>query len=256
VYHFVVELTRPFTLAYLLTALALLNLWRKRRETRGRLLCLTGTFLFLTILCTPAVAYLALGSLEWRYEPLPHRPWDVQAIVVLPVYVRLPVGQQQRIELDEDTMSRCLYAAELYHQGEPCPVLVSGGLLDLDKPSGPTAAKAMRDFIVQLGVPDRDVILEEKSQSTYENAAQSCQLVEQRGLHKVALVVDAVDMYRAERCFRKAGMDVVPAPCHYRATYLDCSLFNFLPNPRAAQNLQRVAHEGLGVVWYWVKGRI
>ena len=40
-YRTVVQLLEPYPLVCLLLALALLNLWRKRRETRRRLVLLT-----------------------------------------------------------------------------------------------------------------------------------------------------------------------------------------------------------------------
>jgi drug/metabolite transporter (DMT)-like permease len=52
-YEFVVTLLQPFTLMYLLLLAATLNLWRKRREKRGRLLFLTLAFVGLTLVCTP-----------------------------------------------------------------------------------------------------------------------------------------------------------------------------------------------------------
>src|SRR5712691_8416137 len=121
------QFLQPFPLLLLLTGVALANLWRKRRETRGRLLLLTVPYLLLLLLSLPMSSYLLLGSLEWQYPAAETRPDDVEAIVVLGSLVRQPSGQRLRSELDENSMNRCLRAAELYRQGPPCPVLASGG---------------------------------------------------------------------------------------------------------------------------------
>jgi uncharacterized SAM-binding protein YcdF (DUF218 family) len=158
------------------------------------------------------------------------------------------------VELAGDTLKRCAHAAEIYRQGPACPVLVSGGKVDGEFP-GPPLAHLMRDHLVQLGVPAADVIVEDASRSTYENALGCRRLLEERGLQKVILVTDAVHMPRALGCFRKQGMEVAPAPCHYQASW-DGWLLSVVPNPASANGCQKAAHEWIGVLWYRLRGRI
>lgn len=254
-YRLASDLLQPFFMLYLLTGLLLLSLWRKRRENRRRLPILGVCFLLLTLSSIPAVSYLALGSLEWPYPPLKERPDDVQAIVVLAGYVRPSDEVRLQSELGDDTRDRCLRAAELYHQGLPCRVLVSGGIVD-GETQRPPCAPLMRDFLVQLGVSTKDVIVEDHSRTTWENAVESRKLLDPLGIHRVVLVSDAAHLFRAVRCFRKQGLDVVPCGCRYRATSLSGRLVNFLPSPGGAGGLQEAWHEWLGTVWYWLQGRI
>jgi uncharacterized SAM-binding protein YcdF (DUF218 family) len=254
-YRLVTELLQPFFVLYLLTALLLLSLWRKRRENRRRLPALGICFLLLTLCSIPAVSYFALGSLEWPYPPLKQRPEDVQAIVVLAGHLRPGDEVRLRPELGDDTCDRCLRAAEVYHQGSPCPVLVSGGTVDAEAQRAP-CAPLMRDFLVQLGVSASDVIVEDRSRTTWENAVESQKLLDPRGIHRVVLITDAAHLFRAVRCFRKQGLDVVPCGCRYRATSWSGRLVNFLPSPGGAGGLQAAWHEWLGTAWYWLQGRI
>src|SRR5690348_17051619 len=121
-YEFLVTLLQPFPILFVATALAVLVLWRRRRETRARLVRLSVAFAALALVCTPAVAHLALGSLEWHYPPRPRRPADVEGIVVLASGIRPPDEVfRPRAEADEDTFLRCRHAADLYAQGAPCP---------------------------------------------------------------------------------------------------------------------------------------
>jgi len=254
-YEIIVRFLNPYTLLYLLMALAVGNLWRRRREGRGRLLLVTVPFVSLTLLWVPALVHLALGTLEWQYHALQQRPDDAEAIVVLAAGLLHAEETQARAELDADTWYRCLYAAQLYHQGKPCRVLVSGGKSDPDS-ADPACAVLMHDFLLERGVNAADLIVETDSRTTYENALNSARLLERHGIHKVALVVDAVDMFRALRCFRYQGIETIPSPCHYRTDHFEGSFFDFLPNPNTAANGQRVWHEWLGVAWYRLKGRI
>jgi uncharacterized SAM-binding protein YcdF (DUF218 family) len=157
--------------------------------------------------------------------------------------------------MDEDTLDRCLEAVRLYKKGPPCLILASGGKVDPEE-LGPSYAAVMADYLEQLGVKPSDVMREDSSRTTYENAVESARLLKERSVSRVVLVVDAVDMFRADACLRKQGIEVVPAPCHYRATRFRFSVPAFLPNPEAAVNVQRVWHEWLGVVWYWCQGKI
>jgi uncharacterized SAM-binding protein YcdF (DUF218 family) len=160
-----------------------------------------------------------------------------------------------RAELADDTRLRCLYAAQLYRQGPACPVLVSGGKVDPDE-LGPAYAQVMAEFLQTQGVAAVDIIREDKSRTTYENAVQSAHELKQRGLGKIMLVVDAVDMLRAAGCFRKQGFEVTAAACHYRAKPFRFSLLSLVPNAGAVRNNERVWHEWAGAVWYWCWGRI
>jgi uncharacterized SAM-binding protein YcdF (DUF218 family) len=255
VYRSLVDLLQPYPLLFLVAGLALVALWRKCREARGRLAVLTLAFAGLALLSTPAVSHLALGSLEWQYPPREQRPADVEVIVVLSGGVIPPGATRGRAELDEDTIRRCLHAARLYHQGLPCPVLVSGGKVDPDS-EGPPGAHLMRDFLVQLGVKESDVLVEDASRTTYENAVESVKVLNARGLRRALLVTDAADLFRAVHCFRKQGAEPVASASWYRATRLEGSLCDYLPSPGAAGGCQRAWHEWLGVLWYRLRDRI
>jgi uncharacterized SAM-binding protein YcdF (DUF218 family) len=246
---------QPFTLLLLIMGLLIANLWRKRRERRGRLLPLTIAFAALLLTTIPAVIYPALGSLEWRFPPLLRRPDGAEAIVVLGGGMVPADAIRPRAELTEATVFRCLHAAEIYHQGKPCPVIVTGGTVDPSS-SVPPNAPYMRDLLVHLGVSPADVVIEDRARTTYENAVETRRILERLQVRKILLVTEAIHMFRSLQCFREQGIEVVPAACHYRATEFRYKLGDFLPSPGAAGNGGAVIHEWLGMVWYWLKGRL
>lgn len=254
-YSLLTTLLRPTVLLFLLAVLGVANLWRKPGPTRRRLLLATVPLGLLLACSLPAVALLAMGSLEWQYRPLKQRPADAQAIVVLSGYVQPPAAGQAHWELGEDTLARCFRAAELYHEGSPCPVVVSGGKVSPADP-GPLMAPLMRDFLVGQGVCPDDVIVEDQARTTHENAINSCKLLRERGIEKVILVTDAAHMLRAAGCFEKEGVAVVPCGCRHRTLHFDGRLEDFLPSGRALVRCDVVAHEWLGVLWYKLQGRM
>jgi uncharacterized SAM-binding protein YcdF (DUF218 family) len=254
-YELLVEVLQPYALLHLLTGLAILRLWHRRKESRRRLILLSVAFITLTAVSIPAVAQLAVGTLEWQYKPLNHRPERAGAIVVLACGVLPPPPGGQRGDLDHDTVRRCRHAATLYHQGRPCLVVVSGGQVSPESPS-PAGAPLMQDLLIELGVRPVDLIVEDRSRTTYENAVECCRILQEKGVERPLLVVDAVDLFRAERCFRKQGVEVIPSASDYWTERFEWSLLEFVPSPNAARACQRVWHEWLGSLWYALRGRI
>jgi uncharacterized SAM-binding protein YcdF (DUF218 family) len=254
-YQFVSLLARPYTFLMLLVGLALINTWRKYRDSRRALLLAILPFLALTLISLPAVSHVALGTLEWPYPPRAHRPSHAKAIVVLSAGIRQANAVRIRDELSDNSLHRCLHAAEVYHQGPRLSVVVTGGHPD-PRTIGPADGDLMRDFLLTQGVDRSDLIVENTARSTYENARESRKLLEPRQIREVILVTDASHMLRAVRCFRKQGIRVTPSPCHHLVTPFVWSIAAFLPSAGAASVCVEAAHEWLGIAWYWLHGRI
>src|SRR5262245_4657857 len=130
-YNFLVwHVLSPFTLLLLLLLLSTARLWLRRRETRRRLLWVTVPFLLLFFLSTPSGANLVVGTLEDKYpRPAEAPPAGTDAIVLLASSYRIPDFNTKKPELDEDSLYRCLHAADLY-RARASPIVVCGGKPD------------------------------------------------------------------------------------------------------------------------------
>lgn len=113
----------------------------------------------------------------------------------------------------------------------------------------------MRAFLLDAGVPEASLWVEDRSGSTYENALFSAEILHEKSVKRILLVTDAVHMFRAQRAFEKLGIQVIPAPCGFRPVY-GPDLDDLLPSMRAVAWNEDVVHELAGVVWYWLRGRI
>lgn len=244
--------TQPTLLIGLVLAAAVVHLWRNRQEGRRRLLAVVIPLVLLALVSLPVTAHLALGTLEWPYPPvqLSQRPG---ALVVLSGYMHPPEEGDDQPRLAIDSFYRCRHALRLYREVGGCPVLVSGGPSS-GVPGGPPLAEAMRSFLIEAGVKPADILVENRSQTTYENALNSCALLEARGIEHIVLVTDAKHMARAARCFRKQGMDVTPAPCNYVTTKFHNDWRDYLPSPEGALKFQAAVHEWVGLAYYWLRG--
>lgn len=247
-------LLQPYTLLFLLTAVGLANLWRRRGESRKRLALVTAPFAMLYLVSLPISGYFALGSLEWQYPPAEGDPPGAQAVVVLAGNISPPDGVRRRAELGHSTVYRCVHAAEVYHRLRPVPVLVCGGPAQPGA-AGPPGARVMRDFLAELGVAPDDLWVEDTSRTTHENAVNARRLLGRYGLTRVVLVTEAVHMPRAEACFRAQGFDVFPSACRHRATRFEFSPLGLLPTVSGAQGCLDALHEWVGLAWYRLRGR-
>jgi uncharacterized SAM-binding protein YcdF (DUF218 family) len=255
-YRLTAEIASPFFLLTVWLAAALVYLAWKGAEPRRRLLWAVVPASLLALFSMPAISYLALGTLEWSYPPRSPRADAGQAIVVLSGGILPPDEWRQEAQLSADTLYRCLHALRLYRQSPACPVVVSGGRVFPDEP-GPTLAATMRAFLVEIGIPQEDIWTEELSRSTYENAVECGKILRARGIQDIVLVTQAVHMPRADRCFRRQGLNVTPAPCHHRATVdFPTRLSDYKPTPRGAREFEEAFHEWIGLAWYWIHGRI
>ena len=197
-------------------------------------------------------AVLANLSLEWQYRIAAPAPQPVGAIVVLSGGVYPPGLSQPKPAPTLDTYVRCQYAAWLHRNWSAVPVFASGGT----NADGVVLSGVMRHVLEAEGVPAAAVIEETASTSTYTNATRTAALLRQRGIRKIALVTEAFHMLRSELCFRKQGIEVVPAPCTFRGKVFEPKFGDLLPGTKGMQWNGDVLHEWVGLVWYRIAGRI
>lgn len=128
------------------------------------------------------------------------RPAD--AIVVLGAQVR-PDGSA-----GYGLQSRVLHALRLYEKGVAPRIICTGGVGENPPAEAEVAAKILRT----RGVPRDAVLLENKSTSTWENAAYSAKICRAHNIKNVVVVSDPFHLWRAERNFAKNGISAWGAP--------------------------------------------
>lgn len=254
-YRFVNALLDPYTLLLLVLFGVLFSSLRQRRA--GRWLervafAMTGLLLVLSM---PVVGYLSQGSLEWSYPPSSEVPSAADAIVVLSGNVQIDGMADAHLQLGDETLFRCWHAFQLYQRSGGCRIIVAGGRVP-GTPANETLAEIMRDFFVSVGVPAAEVTLEEQSTTTHENARNTSNLISSLGCERIFLVTSAIHMRRAESCFARQNVNVIPCPCNHNALRLDPLPFSIIPSVSGIRLVQSAAHEWLGLLWYWVRDRV
>ncbi len=108
-----------------------------------------------------------------------------------------------------------------------CQIFISGG--DPMR-RGVSEAKVMAFELEQQGVAQEDMILEEESKNTYENAMLSAKLLKQKNIHSAVLVTSGYHLRRAQMLFENFGLHTIPAASDFfepNAIWLPTS-FNML----------------------------
>ena len=161
---------------------------------------------------------------------------------------------------------RMLYADWLYDQGASPLILLSGGNLGFSALRGTTPAYEMQQIMLQLGVPEEAMILQEDSQNTAEDALFSAEILRELEIDEIILVTSALHMPRALALFEAQGLTVIPAPTDYTITTLAWSemmalelpqvLLNLMPSSGALNQTTGVLKELLGTLVYRQQGWI
>ena len=104
---------------------------------------------------------------------------------------------------------RINHGIDLYRRGKVRKLIFTGGQ---GNPGELTESSAARKYALKNGVPAHDILIEEKSHTTFENIVYAKQLADQQGIRKVLIVSDPLHMKRAMVMASDVGLAAEPSP--------------------------------------------
>ena len=104
---------------------------------------------------------------------------------------------------------RVNHAIELYRTSRIRKIIFTGGQ---GNPGEETEAAAARRFAISNGIPIEDILIEDKSTSTYENLLFAKPIAESNGIKSVLLVSDPLHLKRSVEIARSLNYEVIPSP--------------------------------------------
>lgn len=155
------------------------------------------------------------------------------------------------------SVDRLLQTMQLYHDHKIKKILLTGGSGFVNyqdwKESGLIAK-----VLLKSGVKAEDIILENNSRNTYENAVYSAKML-QTGNYgsRYLLITSATHMKRSLACFRKAGIQTVPFPVDPRSSvqfYTPDKII--IPDADNLVSWDVLIHEWIGMLMYRMMGYI
>lgn len=240
----------PLTLCLILLTAGTILVWFQKKGRSGKILVTAG-ILLLAIMSYGAVANWIAMPLECRYPPL--RISDAAGarwIAVLGGGATPNPQYPALVQLNRETLSRLAEGIRLYRKIPGSKLLLSGGAVFNAVPEAEVMAGAARE----LGVQEKDMVLESASRDTEDHARIIRDIV---GADKVVLVTSALHMPRAVALFEKENMKPLPSPADICPGKKEtASPDDFFPNAEALQKTASALHEYLGILWAKVRGKI
>lgn len=253
----VAPLIFPLPFCMMLLLVGILLLWLSRRQRLGKLVTTIGAASLLLLSYGP-VPNALLKRLEQQYTPLyltvqPEANVSeslaaVKWIVVLGGGHSSDAKVSAVSNLYSGTLFRLIEAVELHRKLPGTKLLLSGS----DVWRSESEAAAMAKVAEGLGVDSQNIVLDEKSNDTEEQARFIKPII---GDDPAILVTSASHMPRAMALFRKAGMNPLPAPTDYKAVDAEAMPRDYYPSPANLQKSEWVMYEGLGSLWAKLRGK-
>ncbi len=191
----------------------------------------------------------------WAMQPVPvTQRFDVG--VVLGGSTATYEAKYHRVTF-KGNIDRLLQAVEMYHQGKIKKILVTGAAGNLLYPHI-KEAKLLRSFLLNIGIPRRDILMDTLAENTHQNAVYSKVILQQhRHLRSVLLFTSSLHMRRALACFQHEGIRAQPYVTNLLNTPTQWNITYFLV-PDAANFLvwNGMVHEIIGYVVYRLMGYI
>lgn len=130
--------------------------------------------------------------------------------ILLPIEDKLERADAIIVVSGGDTAGRTFHGVNLYKKKYADKLIFSGAAKD---PKSASNAEIMKNIAINRGVPVADIIIEERSRDTKENAAQTSKII---GEHKkIILVTSAYHQRRMLNEFQKAfpeGVTFINSP--------------------------------------------
>ena len=193
--------------------------------------------------------------LLWEKDPVAiEKTESHEYSIVLTGVTNTEVTMKDRVYFTKGA-DRVLHTVQLYKLGKIKKILISGGS-GLVVGEKIREADQLKNVFLFCGIPQSDLIIENASRNTHENAAFSKKVLDSLGVKSTPLLItSAFHMRRSDACFIKAGVnaDIFPVDIYTRDRKFTPDKL-FIPSESAFSKWALLLHEILGYVVYKVAG--
>ena len=239
------SLMMPLSISLIFSLIGLILLWFTKRTRLAGIFLSIGFFILL-IFSAYLPSHWLNKFLEKKHAPLIHVSGVVNTVVVLGGGIierqDLPENQQ----LTGASLIRLIEGIRLFDlikaKGIQPTLIVSGGA---SIPNHITSGNAMYKTALLLGVPKKNIVLENHSRDTHEEALFLKDPLKNQPFY---LVTSAIHMPRAMSLFEHEGLHPIAAPTDFTETIAPMYYY-FLPDDSNLSRSQSAVHEYLGQAW-------
>ena len=228
------------------------------KNQQKRRLILRGLFWGVVLLTNPLFSNRIFHAWEYPAVPMQNMRDTCDIGIVLGGFSAFDVyPSADRLNFNA-SVNRLTDAVALYKKGLVKKLLITGGDGRLVGKSV-NEADATLTYLMNLGIAQNDILIENNAKNTRENAVFSKVLLEKNGLAnaKCLLITSAFHTRRAMGCFKKVGIHFQPFPAHFIAERLEWNASStFMPDNKAFSNWEIFLKEWVGYGVYWLQGYI
>ncbi len=147
----------------------------------------------------------------------------------------------------EDMFTRIVCAFRLYRRFN-VPIIVSGGAPpEFISPE----AIVVRRFLIDMGVPEKHIIIEEKSRDTMENARNVAAICSEKGYVNPVVVTSAYHAKRASIAFNIVHMKIALVASNFKSSAnRHYGWAAYLPTAESVESSWRSMREYIGLFYY------
>lgn len=168
---------------------------------------------FILLITTGVLTQTLINGLQ-IYSPVANPTWKDENLIIL-----LTAGSQDWKPVEHYSSQISFYprqyeATRLYSNCKKyalkCKILISGG-----DPAqiGKAESDIAKEELLKLDIPSSDILVETKSNNTYENASYSSQIIRKLSENlQIYLVTSQTHMKRSLKCFSFFKINPIPAP--------------------------------------------
>ncbi|MGB4594512.1 MAG: YdcF family protein [Anaerolineaceae bacterium] len=247
--NFLGQFIQPLSIVIILVFFGLLKI---HKNPKGATWLIVIAFVLVALLGNTFFSSFLTRSMEWRYMP-PAAETKADAIILMAGGAVAANTPRQMVEVNEEG-DRVLAAAKLYKEGKAPLVIITGGT---------SPSNQSRNLLMSLGVPEKDIIMQDKSENITQDAVLTTQLMTDMSIKTAFLVTSAAQMDRAVLSFNEEKFDVIPAPVDYRVTEayykqlmrfdVRQTLFNLMPTSQAFSQSSAILREYFTLTFYRIK---
>lgn len=142
----------------------------------------------------------------------------------------------------------------LYKQNVIKKIIISGGSSKIFN-NKIKEGDIVKNYLIKIGINPNDIIIENKSRNTFENAFYTSQITNIKE-NKILLITSSLHMLRAKMCFKKQGFSFDVFSTNYYSM-IDANFFDYIiPNSGTLFHWNEFLHETLGLLAYKISGKI
>ncbi|KPQ09075.1 MAG: SanA family vancomycin-sensitivity protein, partial [Algoriphagus marincola HL-49] len=116
----------------------------------------------------------------------------------------------------------------------------------------------LKRFLLMTGMPESDILIEDQSKNTAQNAQFTKTFLEKNGIstsQEFVLITSAFHMYRAKGCFDQVGLNTVTFPTDYYSHDIKYDIPSlFFPDPYSLEYWTKLFKEWIGIIVYKLVG--